>query len=186
MGCAPGERRGITGHQIAGRPVEYIKADDGSHPVRAVDKARQLVDSDGIDVRIGPLFAPANAAVIDYLSRSGGISSISIYRQPMDNMKTASGLSFVTSGLFSFAGYLTGKYAAEEMSWKTATCIDYEATAGRQIQEGFDYGFEEAGGPSSARISCRSTPSIPASISPASRMPTSPTGGSSATAPRRS
>ena len=134
------------GGQIAGRPVEYIKADNGSDPVQAVDKARQLVESDKIDVMIGPIFSPANAAVTDYLARNGGIPSISIYGQPIDNMKTANGLSFVPAGLFSFAGYLTGKYAAEEMGWKTANCINYEDTAGRQLQEGFNNGFEEAGG----------------------------------------
>ena len=135
------------GGQIAGRPVEYIKADNGSDPVQAVDKARQLVENDGIHVMIGPIFSPANAAVTDYLAKSGGgIPSISIYGQPIDNMKTANGLSFVPSGLFSFAGYQTGKYAAEEMGWKTANCINYEDTAGRQLQEGFNHGFEEAGG----------------------------------------
>lgn len=134
------------GGQIAGRPVEYIKADNGSDPVQAVDKARQLVESDGIDVMLGPIFSPANAAVTDYLAKNGGIPSISIYGQPIDNMKTANGLSFVPSGLFSFAGYITGKYAAEEMGWKTANCINYEDTAGRQLQEGFNHGFEEAGG----------------------------------------
>jgi branched-chain amino acid transport system substrate-binding protein len=134
------------GGQIAGRPIEYIKADNGSDPVQAVDKARQLVESDKIDVMIGPIFSPANAAVTDYLARNGGIPSISIYGQPIDNMKTANGLSFVPSGLFSFAGYITGKYAAEEMGWKTANCINYEDTAGRQLQEGFNRGFKEAGG----------------------------------------
>ena len=134
------------GGQIAGRPIEYIKADNGSDPVQAVDKARQLVESDKIDVMIGPIFSPANAAVTDYLARNGGIPSISIYGQPIDNMKTANGLSFVPAGLFSFAGYMTGKYAAEEMGWKTANCINYEDTAGRQLQEGFNNGFEEAGG----------------------------------------
>ena len=57
------------GDQIAGRPIEYIKADNASDPVQAVDKARQLVESDKIDVMIGPIFSPANAAVTDYLAK---------------------------------------------------------------------------------------------------------------------
>ena len=134
------------GGQIDGRPLDYIKADNASDPVQAVDKARQLVESDKIDVMLGPIFSPANAAVTDYLAKNGGIPSISIYGQPIDNMKTANGLSFVPSGLFSFAGYLTGKYAAEELGYKTANCINYEDTAGRQLQEGFNNGFKEGGG----------------------------------------
>lgn len=134
------------GGQVDGRPLEYIKADNGSDPVQAVDKARQLVESDKIDVMLGPIFSPANAAVTDYLGKSGGIPSISIYGQPIDNMKTANGLSFVPSGMFSFAGYVTGKYAVEQLGYKSANCINYEDTAGRQLQEGFTKGFEEAGG----------------------------------------
>ena len=34
------------GGQIDGRPIEYLKADNASDPVQAVDKARQLVESD--------------------------------------------------------------------------------------------------------------------------------------------
>ena len=39
--------------QWMGGPVEYIKADNRSDPVVAVDKARQLVESDKIDVMLG-------------------------------------------------------------------------------------------------------------------------------------
>ena len=133
-------------NQVLGRPIEYIKADHASDPVVAVDKARQMVESDKIETMIGPIFSPANAAVTSQLAKSGGIPSISIYGQPVENLKTASGLSFIPAGMFSSAGYYTGKYAAEELGFKTANCINYEDTAGRQLQEGFNTGFKEAGG----------------------------------------
>jgi hypothetical protein len=41
-------------NQWEGRPVEYKKADNGSDPVQAVDKARQLVESDGIQYMADP------------------------------------------------------------------------------------------------------------------------------------
>ena len=137
---------GQVNNQWMGRPIEYIKSDHASDPVIAVDKARQLVESDNIDVMLGPIFSPANAAVTDYLGKSGGTPSISIYGQPEDNLKTGNNLSFVPSGLFSYAGYQTGKYAAEQLGYKTANCINYEDTAGRQLQAGFTEGFTEAGG----------------------------------------
>jgi len=52
-------------NQWEGRPVEYKKADNGSDPVQAVDKARQLVESDGIQYMAGPIFSPSAAAVTD-------------------------------------------------------------------------------------------------------------------------
>ena len=90
-----------VGNQVLGHPIEYIKADNGSDPVVAVDKARQLVESDKIDAMLGPMFSPSNAAVTDYLARNGGIPSISFMGQPIDNMKTANKLSFIPSGFFS-------------------------------------------------------------------------------------
>ena len=100
-----------VGNQVLGHPIEYIKADNGSDPVVAVDKARQLVESDKIDAMLGPMFSPSNAAVTDYLARNGGIPSISFMGQPIDNMKTANKLSFIPSGFFSMSGYYLGKYA---------------------------------------------------------------------------
>ena len=130
-----------------GRPVEYFKADNGSDPVVAVDKARELVEKDGIQVMLGPIFSPANAAVTQYLwKEGGGVPSISIYGQPSDNLKTAHNLSFVPSGMFDYAGYMTGKYAAEELGYRTCNAINYEDTASHQLQAGFDRGFKEGGG----------------------------------------
>jgi len=133
-------------NQVAGRPIEYIKVDNASDPVQAVDKARQLVESEGIHAMIGPIFSPANAAVTDYLGKNGGIPSVSIYGQPKDNLKTGNNLSFIPAGMFSAAGYYTGLYASQELGYKTANCINYEDTAGRQLQAGFNVGFEEGGG----------------------------------------
>lgn len=71
-------------NQIAGRPVEYLKADNGSDPVAAVDKARQLVESNKINYMIGPLFSPATQAVTAYLGTAGGIPQCSL----MGNRRT--------------------------------------------------------------------------------------------------
>ena len=109
-----------VGNQVLGHPIEYIKADNGSDPVVAVDKARQLVESDKIDAMLGPMFSPSNAAVTDYLARNGGIPSISFMGQPIDNMKTANKLSFIPSGFFSMSGYYLGKYATEDKGYRTS------------------------------------------------------------------
>ena len=61
-----------VGNQWMGRPIEYYKADNASDPVAAVDKARQLVENNKIQVMLGPIFSPSNAAVTDYLGKGGG------------------------------------------------------------------------------------------------------------------
>ena len=49
----------MLNNEWMGRPLEYYAEDNGSDPVVAVDKARKLVESDGIDVMIGPIFSPS-------------------------------------------------------------------------------------------------------------------------------
>ena len=134
-------------NQWMGRPVEYVKADNNSDPTQAVEKARQLVEQDKIDVMLGPIFSPANAAVTAYLAKEGGgVPSISIFGQPAVNLKTANNLSFIPAGMFSMEGYLLGKYAVETLGYKTANSINYEDTTGHELMRGFRMAFEQGGG----------------------------------------
>ena len=134
-------------NQWMGRPIEYFKADNASDPVQAVDKARQLVENNKIQVMLGPIFSPSNAAVTDYLGKGGGgIPSISIFGQPSDNLKTGNNLSFIPAGMFSMEGYLLGKYCVETLGYKTANAISLEDTTGHELMKGFQVAFEEGGG----------------------------------------
>jgi branched-chain amino acid transport system substrate-binding protein len=133
-------------NQVLGRPIEYSKVDNQSDVVAAVDKARQTVENDKVDVIFGPVFSPATAAITDYLAKSSGIPDISIFGQPHNNLVTANKLAFIPAGMHSFQGYILGKYAAEELHYKTATVINYEEDTGRDIAEGFAKGFGEGGG----------------------------------------
>jgi branched-chain amino acid transport system substrate-binding protein len=136
----------MLNNQAAGHPLEYVKADNGSDPVVAVDKARQLVESDKISFLAGPIFSPAAQAVTDYLAKSSGIPQCSIVGQPSDNLATANKLAFMPNGLYGSQGYYFGKYCAEQLGYKTANCIHYDDTAAHQLQDGFAKGFAEGGG----------------------------------------
>lgn len=57
--------RAMLGNEIMGRPLKVLKVDYASDPVVAVDKARQLVESDKVQLMDGPIFSPATAAVCD-------------------------------------------------------------------------------------------------------------------------
>ena len=133
-------------NQMAGHPVEYLKADNGSDPVAAVDKAKQLVESQGLDYMIGPMFSPATQAVTDYLAKAGGIPDCSLMGQPSVNLTTANKLAFIPAGLYGSWGYYFGKYVGEQLGYKSANCINYDDTAAYDLQAGFEKGFGEAGG----------------------------------------
>lgn len=124
--------------QINGRPIEYNQADNGSDPAQAVAKARQQVESDGVDVMIGPQFSPSTQAITDYLATAGGIPQISVAPQPNDNLTTANGLAFMAYGFYGNPDMEYAKYLVTTKGFKSVNIICYEDTASRQqIAKGF-------------------------------------------------
>ncbi|MFH0915311.1 MAG: ABC transporter substrate-binding protein [bacterium] len=132
-------------NQILGRPIEYFPEDNASDPVVAVDKARKQVESDGINVMIGPIFSPSAAAVTDYLGKSSGIPQMSIVGQPTDNLGTANNLAFIHTGFFDSHGYYFGKFLAEK-GYKTVNVINYDDTPAYALTAGFKKAFVDEGG----------------------------------------
>lgn len=135
----------MMNNEFQGRPLVYIAEDNGSDPVVAVDKARKMVESDKINVMIGPIFSPSAKAVTDYLGKSSGIPQISIVGQPTENLETANGLAFIHTGFFDAHGYYFGKYLAER-GFKTANVINYDDTPAYALTAGFKKAFVDEGG----------------------------------------
>jgi branched-chain amino acid transport system substrate-binding protein len=135
----------MLNNQWEGRPLQYFPEDNTSDPVIAVDKARKLVESDKINVMIGPIFSPSAKAVADYLGKSSGIPEMSIVGQPTENLETANGLAFIHTGFFDSHGYYFGKYLAEK-GYKTANVINYDDTPAYALTAGFKKAFVDEGG----------------------------------------
>jgi branched-chain amino acid transport system substrate-binding protein len=135
----------MVDNQVLGRPIEYIKADNASDPVQAVDKARKLVEEDKIDMTM-TIFSPAVRAISDYLAKSTGIPQVGINPMPMTTLETANNLLFIPSGILNLGGYLLGKYATDVLGYKTATCIHYDDLPAYDYQAAFEKGFAEGGG----------------------------------------
>jgi branched-chain amino acid transport system substrate-binding protein len=135
----------MLNNEFEGRPLKYIAEDNGSDPVVAVDKAKKLVESDGINCMIGPIFSPSAKAVADYLGKSSGIPEISIVGQPTENLQTANGLAFIHTGFFDSHGYYFGQYLAE-LGYKTANVINYDDTPAYALTAGFKKAFVDEGG----------------------------------------
>jgi branched-chain amino acid transport system substrate-binding protein len=135
----------MLNNQWEGRPLQYVKEDNASDPVTAVDKARKMVEQDKINVMIGPIYSPSAKAVADYLGKSSGIPQMSIVGQPAENLETANGLAFIHTGFFDSHGYYFGKYLAE-LGYKTANVINYEDTPAHALTAGFKKAFVDEGG----------------------------------------
>jgi branched-chain amino acid transport system substrate-binding protein len=132
-------------NQFMGRPLEYFPEDNASDPAIAVEKARKLVESDGINVMIGPIFSPSAKAVTGYLATATGIPQMSIVGQPSENLQTANGLAFIHTGFFDSHGYYFGKYLVE-LGYKTANVINYDDTPAYALTAGFKKAFVDEGG----------------------------------------
>jgi len=135
----------MLNNQWEGHPLQYFAEDNTSDPVIAVDKARKLVESDGINVMIGPIFSPSAKSVAGYLAKSSGIPEMSIVGQPTENLETANGLAFIHTGFFDSHGYYFGKYLAEK-GYKTANVINYDDTPAYALTAGFKKAFVDEGG----------------------------------------
>jgi branched-chain amino acid transport system substrate-binding protein len=135
----------MVDNQVLGRPIEYIKMDNASDPVQAVDKERKLVEDNKVCMTM-TIFSPAVRAISDYLSKSGGIPQIGINPMPMSTLETANDLLFIPSGILNLGGYLLGKYATDVLGYKTANCIHYDDLPAYDYQKAFEKGFAEGGG----------------------------------------
>ena len=61
----------INGNEVGGVTVETIVEDDAGNPEMSITKARKLVESDNVDVVVGPLLANTALAVASYTSGAG-------------------------------------------------------------------------------------------------------------------
>jgi len=59
-----------VGYEVAGRPIELIIEDSATSVGVALDKFKKLVDSDGVNICIGPLMGDAHLAIAPYASES--------------------------------------------------------------------------------------------------------------------
>ena len=137
---------GIAGASVAGRPVELlVGCVAGSEDV--LPEARRLVEEDGADVVIGPLFPNHGLIVRDYarvrpetvfvIQPSGapevtlGQSLPNVFRFAPANTQAAAGL---------------GTYARRELGWRTAVTVGDDTPYGWGTVAGFVAEFCALGG----------------------------------------
>ena len=148
----------MLGNQVAGWPIEYREVDNGSDPLTAIEETRALVEMDSngdgkvddldrepVDFICGPLSSDSVAGVTFFLAQNDRererIPQCSVTGQPRENIVTAAGLGFIPNGIFSSHGYYLGKFAVEELGYKTVNCVHYADRIAEDLQSGFEQGF---------------------------------------------
>jgi len=133
------------GGKIAGRPVEVVTADDQSKPDVELEKAKQLVESQKVDVIIGIVNSAGALAVRDYLDEKKVLTIITVAgAKEMTQSRKSDSIFRV-----SFANGQTeaaGAVLAEQAGIKMMAAIGADYVAGRQLLEPLIKNFEAIGG----------------------------------------
>jgi branched-chain amino acid transport system substrate-binding protein len=134
-----------AGGQIAGRKIELIIEDDGTDPVKSVEKARKLVEQDKVEAILGPVHGACAPAVANYLTTSKTPHLIFMPKS-IKVLQGGGGNVFLPFGTLAGTGYSLGLYAYEKLGYKTATVAVEDFVSGLDFIGGVTKAFEKAGG----------------------------------------
>ncbi len=133
------------GGKIAGRAVEIVTADDQSKPNVELEKAKELVESQKVDVIIGIVNSAGALAARDYLDEKKVLTIITVAgAKEMTQSRKSNSIFRV-----SFANGQTeaaGAVLAEHLGIKTMAAIGADYVAGHQLLEALIKNFEALGG----------------------------------------
>ncbi|MBO0828495.1 MAG: penicillin-binding protein activator, partial [Streptosporangiales bacterium] len=134
--------RSVNGHKIN---VKYV--DTHADPATALTDARNLIQTDHIDVFEGPLAANEIGAVTPFVGQQGvPVDDLSFCssQQYTDYNKFGNG---ITSGWGCDQPALAGgEWAAKEKHWKHIVAVGQDFSFGWEVVGGFAAGFKQNGG----------------------------------------
>jgi len=132
-------------NKIAGRPVEVVIADDTSKPDVMVEKARELVENQKVDVIVGLVNSAGALALRDYLDRNKVLTLITLASARELTQSRKSDAIFRVSyanGQMEPAGAVF----AEHLGLKKMAGIGGDYVASRQVLEELMADFQKVGG----------------------------------------
>lgn len=133
------------GWEVAGKPIKLIIEDDASFDeVKALEKARKLMEVDKVDVLMGPIASSSFLGTETYIDVVG-IPTLAIgYRGELIEWEKP-GWDFASNGGLAQITYNAGVWAYEQ-GYRTAVTMGPDYETGYQGCGGFTDGFTKAGG----------------------------------------
>jgi branched-chain amino acid transport system substrate-binding protein len=130
-----------AGGKLGGRTVETVIEDTGNDPATALAKVRKLVDSDKIDVLLGPMSSASAAAIKMFVSGRGLLCLVQATVDEVSDNKSMFRTTFPATADSFLQGYLAGK-----AGFRNAVAIAPNFNAGQDAVKWFEAGFEASGG----------------------------------------
>jgi branched-chain amino acid transport system substrate-binding protein len=130
-----------SGGKLGGLSVETVIEDTGNDPATALAKARKLLDSDKIDVLLGPMSSASAAAIKALVSGRALPSLVQATVDEVSDNKSMFRTTFPATADSYLQGYLAGR-----AGFKKAIAIAPNFNAGQDAVTWFEKGFEATGG----------------------------------------
>jgi branched-chain amino acid transport system substrate-binding protein len=130
-------------YQVAGRPIKLIVEDSATSVDVAVEKFKKLADTDNVRIVIGPLMGDAHIA-ISPLAKEKGVIVTSLINGMYQVVQDKTYIIYPTT--VDAQTYPFGKYAFEQLGYKTAVVVAADYAGKRGYAAGFIQGFKDAGG----------------------------------------
>ncbi len=135
-------------YEVAGHPIELLIEDGATSAGTCLDKFKKLVDSDGVNICIGPLMGDAHLAIAPYAAESGTIitSLINgmgvIARNEVVDQSTYLIYPTTTFG----QTYWFGQYCHDVLGYETMITVGANYAGKIGYTNGVSEGFKAAGG----------------------------------------
>jgi branched-chain amino acid transport system substrate-binding protein len=129
--------------QVAGRKVELIVEDSGTDLGLAKDKARKLVELDGVCAIFNPLLSTHSGPIAPYCAEKKVIN-LPPRNTPIEYVENE--YYFLPVGTLQRSTCNLGLYSYDQMGARTCSSIELESQAGYGWHEGFVKAFEAKGG----------------------------------------
>jgi len=147
---------GIRGFELAlreadqlagGRAIEWVLGPTDATPDTALRVARRLVESDGVDIVIGPLSGSEGIAIRDYAHTVPNVTFVNGVSSAMEATFVNPAPNFFRFGIQGAqAGFGLGSYVVNEKGWKRVAAIGADYSFGYTNFLGFAADFCMAGG----------------------------------------
>ena len=130
--------------KAGGASIKLVKVDeDVLDSSQTLERVKKVVESDGADIVVGPIFGSNQQAVSAYLTQAG---------VPMftmlggDETLAGEGSAFIWPGADTLTAGPLGTYAAEELGYDTIATLAPDYAYGKNAIKGATDAFEAAGG----------------------------------------
>jgi branched-chain amino acid transport system substrate-binding protein len=131
-------------NQLLGRPVQLIIEDGGSTIDVSLDKARKLVERDGVEIIIGPLMGGVQYGIAPYLAEKN-ITYFSLNNlNPAIVEKYNNGIGFPTMNSMAYSS--GGYYLYDQLGFRKVATIRSDYVAGHDYMGSVVTPFKKKGG----------------------------------------